>query len=159
MTMQLGTLAFEGSDTVITFTRTYSAAPEAVWGAIATQEGLAGWLAAGTFESRLGGEVDLVFDEETNVQGEVTVWNPYSELTHTWVINADVPSSLTYLLEPEGSGTKMTLVHSKLPEPMAQGYTPGWHAYLDRLDQMLAGAEPSAWDELFSAVASHYMPQ
>jgi uncharacterized protein YndB with AHSA1/START domain len=62
MTQQLGTLAFEGSDTLITFTRTYAARPEKVWNAIATQDGLAAWLAAGTFESRLGGVVDFVFD-------------------------------------------------------------------------------------------------
>jgi uncharacterized protein YndB with AHSA1/START domain len=159
MTQQLGTLAFEGSDTLITFTRSYAAAPEKVWKAIATQDGLAGWLATGTFESRLGGVVDFAFDEENNVAGEVTVWNPYSELTHTWVINGEVPSSLTYLLEPDGSGTKMTLVHSQLPEPMANGYTPGWHAFLGRLDQALDGVDPSSWDELFAAIAPQYMPQ
>ena len=159
MTLQLGTLAFEGSDTVITFTRSYAAAPDKVWDAIATQDGLAGWLATGTFESRLGGQVDFVFDPENNVVGEVTVWNPFSELTHTWVINGEVPSSLTYLLHAEGSGTKMTLIHSKLPEPMANGYTPGWHAYLDRLDQLIDGTEPSSWDELFNAIAPQYMPQ
>lgn len=159
MTTQLGNLTFEGSDTVITFTRSYSAAPEVVWNAIATEEGLAGWLATGTFESRLGGTVNFAFNDEINVEGEVTVWNPHSELTHTWIINGEVPSSLTYLLQEEGAGTKLTLVHSKLPEEMAQGYTPGWHAYLDRLDQAMAGTEPSSWDELFSAVAPHYMSQ
>ena len=112
-----------------------------------------------TFEGRLGGDVNFVFDEENNVSGEVTVWNPYAELAHTWVINGEVPSSLSYLLQPEGSGTKMTLVHSKLPEPMANGYTPGWHAYLDRLDQMIAGTDPSSGDELFNAIAPQYMPQ
>jgi hypothetical protein len=74
-------------------------------------------------------------------------------------LNGEVPSSLSYLLQPEGSGTKMTLVHTKLPQQMAGGYTPGWHAYLDRLDRLIAGTDPSSWDELFNAIAPRYMPQ
>jgi hypothetical protein len=48
---------------------------------------------------------------------------------------------------------------TKLPEQMAGGYTPGWHAYLDRLDQLIAGTDPGSWDELFNAIAPQYMPQ
>jgi hypothetical protein len=74
-------------------------------------------------------------------------------------LNGEVPSSLSYLLQPEGSGTKMTLAHTKLPESMAAGYTPDWHAYLDRLDQRIAGTDPSSCDELFNAIAPRHIPQ
>jgi hypothetical protein len=42
---------------------------------------------------------------------------------------------------------------------MANGYTPGWHAYLGRLDQALDGVDPSPWDDLFAAIAPQYIPQ
>ena len=90
--------------------------------------------------------------------GEITVWNPHSELAHTWVINGEIPSELTYRLSPVDNGTTLTLVHRKLPDEMAGGYTPGWHAFLDRLDQALAGREPDTWDDLFADLMPMYMP-
>ena len=158
MTTPLGTLTHEGSDSVITFTRTYRVSAERLWNAIATAEGLAGWLATGMFESGPGGRLLLEFGDDQTVSGVVTAWNPYEELAHTWVINDEVPSELTYRLSEENGSTTLTLVHRKLPDEMAGGYTPGWHAFLDRLDQMLAGNHPDAWDDLFARLLPKYRP-
>ena len=156
MTNNIGTLTFEDSESVITFERSYAVSPERLWRAIATSEGLAAWLADGDFEGREGGSVRFEFNEEQTVTGEILVWDPYSELTHTWNINGDIPSTLTYRIEETVTGAKMTLTHTRLPAEMAGGYTPGWHAYLDRLDQAIDGSAMQTWDELFEEAMPSY---
>ena len=156
MTAPLGTLTHEGTDSVITFTRTYPVSADRLWEAIATEEGLAGWLAPGTFHGWENGTLELEFGNDQTVAGVVTVWNPYEELSHTWVINGEIPSELTYMLDESDGSTTLTLVHRKLPDEMAGGYTPGWHAFLDRLDQALAGREPDSWDDLFAELLPRY---
>lgn len=156
MTTPLGTLAREGTDSVITFTRTYPVSAVRLWAAIATQEGIASWLAPGSFEGGENGSLELEFGDDQTVSGVITVWKPYEELSHSWVINGEVPSELTYTLEAGEGSTTLTLVHRKLPDEMAGGYTPGWHAFLDRLDQVLAGREPDSWDDLFAELLPRY---
>lgn len=156
MTDNIGTLTFKDSDSVISFERTYTVPPERLWRAIATEEGLAAWLADGEFDGREGGSVRFDFNENQTVTGEILVWNPYSELTHTWIINGDIPSTLTYRITETPSGSAMTLTHTKLPAEMAGGYTPGWHAYLGRLDQAVDGAPIQSWDDLFELAMPLY---
>ena len=156
MTDNIGTLTFKDSDSVITFERSYTVPPERLWRAIATKDGLAAWLAEGEFDGREGGSVKFTFTEDQSVTGEILVWNPYSELTHTWNINGDIPSTLSYRITETPTGSTMTLTHTKLPAEMAGGYTPGWHAYLDRLDQSIAGATVATWDDLFEMVMPLY---
>lgn len=158
MTTPLGTLTHEGTDSVITFERTYPVPAHTLWAAIATEKGLAGWLATGRFDGREGGDIALDFGNDQTVTGEITVWNPHAELAHTWIINGEVPSAVTYRLKEVEGGTTLTLVHRKLPDEMAGGYTPGWHAFLDRLDQALAGSDPDSWDDLFENLLPLYRP-
>lgn len=152
-----GRLTADGSATVIRFVRTFSVEPSELWQAIATREGLAAWLGHGEFEGRLGGDIRFEFDEDQIVTGEILVWDPYTELTYTWNINDDICSTLTYRIEATGSGSTMTLTHTKLPTEMARGYTPGWHAYLERLDQRLNGRRVEAWDDLFAKARPLYV--
>lgn len=156
MTTQTGTLTFEESDSLITFERSYAVSPERLWRAIATEEGLAGWLADGDFDGREGGAVRFEFNGDQTVTGEILVWDPYSELTHTWNINGEIPSTLTYRIDETDEGCTMTLTHAKLPAEMAGGYTPGWHAYLGRLQQSLEGSPLQTWDELFEKAMPLY---
>jgi uncharacterized protein YndB with AHSA1/START domain len=156
MTTNIGSLTFQDADSVITFERSYAVTPERLWRAIATKDGIASWLADGDFEEREGGAVRFEFNEDQTVIGEVLVWDPYSELTHTWNINGEVPSTVNYRIEETDTGTKMTLTHTKLPAEMAGGYTPGWHAYLDRLEQAISGSPMQTWDELFEQAMPLY---
>ncbi len=158
MTHPLGTLTHEADVPTITFTRTYELPASSVWAAIATQEGLKAWLADGTFEGGLGGALEFHFDDANHVTGEITVWEPNQVLAHTWTIPGEPPSELTYRLSESNGATTLTLTHVRLPDAMASGYTAGWHAYLDRLEQSLTGADVQSWDELFDAVMGQYMP-
>jgi uncharacterized protein YndB with AHSA1/START domain len=159
MTTQIGSLTFDDdTGSAIAFERSYAVPPERLWRAIATKEGLSGWLADGEFEGREGGAVRFEFNEDQTVTGEILVWDPYSELTHTWNINGEIPSTLNYRIHETATGSTLTLTHTKLPAEMAGGYTPGWHAYLDRLGQSLRGSDVQTWDELFERAMPLYMP-
>jgi hypothetical protein len=48
------------------------------------------------------------------------------------------------------------LTHERLPTQAATGYTPGWHAFLDRFDAYLSGAAVPTWDERWEVVAPLY---
>ena len=148
-----GSLTVDEPDSVITFVRTYSVEPRELWQAIATREGLAAWLGEGEFEEWQGGSIRFEFDEEQIVTGQILVWDPYTELTHSW----NIPSTLTYRIEGTSSGSTMTLTHTRLPVEMARGYTAGWHAYLDMLDQMLRGVPVGSWDDLFEKARPLYV--
>lgn len=152
-----GSLTRDGGTNVITFTRRLPAPPDRVWTALTTTDGITSWLApSATIDARSGGTISLTFDEENHVEGTITEFEPPSRLRHSWVINGEAESVVTYDLEPDGGGTLLTLVHTGLPDEMCGGYTPGWHAYLDRLEAVTDGATPPDWLEVFHAVAGQY---
>jgi uncharacterized protein YndB with AHSA1/START domain len=76
-----------------------------------------------------------------------TVGAPTTEVPESTVTRAEAPRLLEYSwggnemrweLEPEGSGTRLTLWHNIDRRYVAMGAA-GWHICLDVLDQMLAG--------------------
>ena len=50
-------------------------------------------------------------------------------------------------LEPDGEGTRLTLLHHGLPEPARDPHAEGWAHYLARLAHAAAGhaPEPDPW--------------
>jgi uncharacterized protein YndB with AHSA1/START domain len=51
-------------------------------------------------------------------------------------------SVVTFVLSPEGNGTKVSLVHSGLPVAALEGHKRGWLHYGDRLCKAAAGIDP-----------------
>jgi len=152
-----GTLTRKADTNVITFVRDVPATPDRVWRALTTVEGLTAWLApSASIDARLGGTIRFTFDEANVVTGEITTFEPAVRLTHTWIINDAAESTVQYDLAPSDDGTRLTLVHSGLPDEMCGGYTPGWHAYLVRLEATVDGGTPPAWLDVFQAVAGSY---
>jgi uncharacterized protein YndB with AHSA1/START domain len=153
----IGTRSNDSGVNVIAFTRGYPVAPERMWRALTTEDGLSSWLAPRVvIDPRLGGEVTVTFDEDNIVTGVITAWDPCASFAHTWVINGEITSEVRYDLEATSSGTELRLTHVQLPDEMSGGYAPGWHAYLVRLEAVLAGDPPPDWMEVFSAVAPEY---
>lgn len=152
-----GSLTKEGDTNVITFVRHLPSPPDRVWVALTTADGITSWLApTATIDARVGGEISLTFDEENHVVGTISEFEPPRRLRHSWVIDGEFESVVSYELEPEGGGTLLTLVHTGLPDEMCGGYTPGWHAYLTRMEAVVEGRTPPEWLEVFQAVAVEY---
>lgn len=56
----------------------------------------------------------------------------------------------------EGEHAVLTFTHRGLPERNALGFVPGTHAFLDRAEAHLHGAEPPNWSERYAEVAPAY---
>ena len=152
-----GTLIEEGDIATIEFTRSFAASPERVWTALTDPGELATWLnEGGTFEAELGGSLSHDFGSGGVVTGEVTEWDPPSLLSYTWVFPDGVESQVTFELSAEGDATMLRLTHERLPTQTAMGYTPGWHAFLDRFDAHVTGQAIPTWDERYEVVGPLY---
>ena len=65
-------------------------------------------------------------------------------------------SQVTFALTPDGDGTMLQLTHERVPTQTALGYTPGWHAFLDRFDALVMGEAVPTWQERSEVVGPLY---
>jgi uncharacterized protein YndB with AHSA1/START domain len=97
---------------------------------------------------RVGGALRIVMrgDDGTVIEhvGEYVEIEPPRRLVFTWAspFTGAEPSLVTVELEAEGAdATRLSLVHTHLPESVAAPHRDGWGAMLDRLSRsLLAGA-------------------
>ncbi len=104
------------------------------------------WLDSEVHGAFTGGEAKI----DPVVGGEYTAWDGYIsgktlelEPTHrilqTWRSTdfpADSPDSLLeVLIEPEGNGSRLTLIHTNIPEGQGKDYDQGWkEAYFEPME-------------------------
>jgi uncharacterized protein YndB with AHSA1/START domain len=97
------------------FDVTYPHPPAKVWRVITTREHLASWLMPNDFEPRVGHRFQFrakpVGGWDGIVNCEVLELVPERKLVLSWVSNM-IDTKLTFLLEPEGTGTRLTLLHT-----------------------------------------------
>ena len=141
---------------------------ERVWRYLVEDDLRAQWLASGTLEPRVGGEVLLVFrhadlspveeprparfadgPEEHRGTERVTRFEPPHRLGLTWGGDSEVVFELT----PDGTDVLLTLSHAKLASRAEMvDVAAGWHAHLAMLTARAEGRDPpgfwSTWDGL-----------
>jgi len=149
----LGTLTREADRFVPTFTRRLAHPPEVVWRAITEAEHLAAWFPQEIVGERRAG-ARLRFDSSTHesFDGEMLVFDPPSVMELTW--GAD---QLRIELEPDGSGTLLTLTDTFDDVGKAARAAAGWHECLDRLAGELDDAVPPASGARWSRVHPRYV--
>ena len=118
----------------IRFTTYIAAKPERVWRAVETQELIRRWLGSRTeYEPGLGGRV-RVYDStgEYMMGGKIVTWEPGRRMAFVWEQFAPTqhgPTLFTFELQPEGDGTRVTLLHDhfeEVPEQDYLDYKQGW---------------------------------
>lgn len=122
------------------FVRHLPCPPEKVWRAITEPEHLRAWFPADIEGERTeGAELRFVFrnNEGPDLPGAMLVYQPPSALEFTW--DAD---TFRIDLEPDGTGTRMTLVQTFAEYGKAARDASGWHACLDVLGHHLDGTQP-----------------
>lgn len=138
----------------IRFERRLRHAPEKVWTAIATPEGIACWFAVPDMEMREGGRYDLRFDhpvsdtwtEENRRQvrpNTVLAYDPPRLFAHTFGEGNEV----RWELHPDGSGTWLVMTHF-VPETNRSDLTSnlgGWTQHLRGLEAAIGGRK-TLWD-------------
>jgi len=122
--------------------RTFRASPERVFRAVTNSAEIRRWCGqSGVVSRQLGGRFAM-FDEW--VTGEVLVYDPPSQLVHTWRPEewpADVPSSeVRWRFTPCASGTRVELAHLRLPNAREQkSHGKGWLLhYFEPLERFFA---------------------
>jgi uncharacterized protein YndB with AHSA1/START domain len=97
------------------FEVTYPHPPAKVWQVLTTQEHLAAWLMPNDFEPRVGHRFQFrskpVGGWDGIVNSEVLELVPERKLVITWTSNV-IDTRVAFLLEPEGAGTRLTLLHT-----------------------------------------------
>ncbi|MFC9341019.1 SRPBCC domain-containing protein [Streptomyces sp. NPDC057020] len=119
-----------------------------VWEAVATPEGLEGWLcAADPLEPRLDGRVTLRWlNSDTEVSGRVTAWDP--EYVAEYTVDP-THGRIRFHLEPGAPGGGGSTVLRFTNELRADreyrlDCLAGWHDHFERLAAALDG-RPSDW--------------
>jgi uncharacterized protein YndB with AHSA1/START domain len=140
------------------FERRLRHAPERVWRALTTPEGLACWLAEADIQATPGGRMDLHFrqpdhplspdiPERRRQSNQVLTAEPFTRFEHTF--GGESAAIVSWRLAPDGDGTHLTLVH-RVPDAWAASRSKvlaGWHAHMEGLDDAVQGVRhPWDWD-------------
>src|SRR5512135_3522693 len=82
---------------------------------------------AATIDARVGGKFSAW---DGYILGVTQVLEPYQRIVQTWrssdFAEGDADSRLEILFEKAGKGTKLTLIHSDIPEGQGEDYRQGW---------------------------------
>jgi uncharacterized protein YndB with AHSA1/START domain len=124
--------------------------PERVFSLFTDAEQLVKWWPdAATFEPRLGGKVQLVFEGKGEVWGEVTRYDPPNALGFTWVrgMAPDITTQIDVsFVETGDGGCRVELVHSgfeAVPEDQRAEWIAlhdaGWKFFLGCLADLAEG--------------------
>ncbi|WP_433338611.1 SRPBCC family protein [Spirillospora sp. CA-294931] len=162
MSERLGEVAIDGDGAVITFVRHLPHPIEDVWSAITDPSRRAAWFGETTLSGRAGGVIEMVPAEppvpreHKRMTGRILVWDPPHVLEHEWGQAIVEDGVVRYELAEDGAGTVLTFTHRGLGVRNARGFTPGTHAYLDRLEAHLAGTGLPLWSRRYEEVAARY---
>jgi uncharacterized protein YndB with AHSA1/START domain len=138
---------------------------ERVWSYLTDSEKRGQWLAAGPMELRVGGGVNLTFDnsnltrvreavpekyrqyERASFTGNVTRCEPPRLLSYTWAESWGGHSEVTFELAPRAGEVLLVLTHRKLEDRAGMvSVAAGWHTHLGILADVLGGRDsPGFW--------------
>lgn len=161
-----GELVPDGAEhATLTFRRRYPHRIEHVWEAIATPEGLRGWLMVtqATIEGRVGGRVEMKSGPARfHSIGNILVWDPPRVFEYEWNVApvAEMPHGeraiFRYELSEDGDVTNLVVTYRRISMRTARGFLPGLHAFLDRLEAQLGGAAMPAFEARFRELMAEY---
>ncbi len=138
----------------IRFERLLPGPIERVWAYLVEADKRAKWLAAGEFDLRVGGKIELIFNNNSlsddknpesstkHFTGTITRLEPLRLLAHTWSWDGR-DSDVLYELEPRGKEVLLT-IHHRLPEDagLKRGVGGGWPVHVGILADVLNGVKP-----------------
>ena len=122
----------------------YSHAPAAVWRALTTPELHAKWWAAGDVRPVVGHKFELDMGQWGKQACEVLAVEPERLFRYKFAIGT-LDTTITWRLQPEGAGTRLSLAHEgfNLDSPMGMqafnGMKPGWPGVLANIAKVLDG--------------------
>lgn len=154
---------------ILKFKRLLPGSMERVWEYLTDSEKRGTWLASGKMELRVGGSVELIFNNDnlsthddpipdkykeyegvSTYRGTITKLDPPRVLAYTWAEDTAEESEVIFELSPQGDKVLLELTHRKLgvDRDMIIGAIAGWHTHLGILIDNLNGDVPEGfWKE------------
>jgi uncharacterized protein YndB with AHSA1/START domain len=152
-----GAIRSEGHSRTVRFDRQFQAPIDEIWAACTDPEQLSQWFAEVSGDLHVDGQAFIDFDNGEHTPLVIRECEQPRLLVADWAFGDDAMSTLRVeLSSSDDGGTAMVLEHSMLPGSTGVGYAAGWHAYLDRLADQLAGTEITNWNERFDALIGEY---
>ncbi len=155
--MRQATGSFVDGDIVLR--RRLPAGVEQVWAALTESDRCARWFARWDGSPGPGDTVSVTWTaEQGEPQSAVTVHE--CEPPHLLSVASQDQSGvfrLSAVLRSAGPDTELTFTHHGVDPAAAAQFGPGWEFYLDRLEAVVAGREPQAWDPAIETeLGPHY---
>ncbi|TLD71341.1 SRPBCC family protein [Phragmitibacter flavus] len=162
----------------VVFVRTLPGPIERVWEYLTDPAKRALWLAGGSIDLRVGGQVHLEFHHDSLTPHEESVPEKYRELvregcgftaviircepprllSHTWGEADGSESEVTFELTPLGDQVRLVLMHRKLPEDRDNriSVSAGWHIHVAILIAKLEDFVPPPFWETHTRLEDEY---
>jgi uncharacterized protein YndB with AHSA1/START domain len=152
----------------VRFERLLPGPVERVWAYLTESKKRALWLAAGEFDLRVGGAIELRFDNDSlsddvpkggparSIQGRITRLEPLRVLAHTWKWEAG-DSEVVYELTPQGKDVLLT-IHHRMPEDrgLTLAVGGGWPVHAGILADVLNGVKPRPFWATHAKIAKEF---
>lgn len=133
---------------------------EPVWQMLTDASSLPQWLAPGTIEPRVGGEVKIDFaDSGTLIDSRVLAFEPLKVLSYSWSHAGEPERPLRWELETVGSDTKLVLTVGIPAGEDAAKACAGFEGHLEMLAAALEGVPIKFPFDLFLAARAAYRAQ
>ena len=159
----------------VRFERLLPGPVERIWAYLTESEKRRKWLASGEMEPRLGGRVELTFNnselsahieqtpekykqyEGVSFTGRITRYEEPRVLSYTWGGEPGEESEVTFELIPQDHDVLLVLTHRRLGDREAMvSVSGGWHTHLDVLRDNLEGREPRPFWSTHADLESEY---
>jgi uncharacterized protein YndB with AHSA1/START domain len=149
---------------------------ERVWEFLTDGEKRGKWLASGQMDLRVGGPVELTFDnshltgrfeaapekykeleKKASFTGRVTRCEAPRLLAYTWAESWGGDSEVTFELTPRGQDVLMILTHRRLEgRDTLISVASGWHTHIGILIDVLSGRSPAAFWSTHARLEADY---
>lgn len=171
---EYGTLV---DDHTVRFERLLPGPIERVWKYLTDAELRGLWFAAGPMEPRVGGKMDIVFNNSNlgprpsapperfrkyagpfDSKHVVTIYEPPRRLGFTWDDDMDPKGSVVEIeLTEEGNKVRLVLTHRRVSGISdAINFSGGWHTHLRMLTEQLEGNPRTPFWEAFEGIEGEY---
>ena len=153
--------------TTVRFERLLPGPIERVWAYLTESKKRATWLAAGEFDLRVGGAIELHFDNDSlsddvpkggggrAFKGRITRLEPLRLLAHTWMWDGG-DSEVTYELAPKGKDVLLTIHHRMPNRDLVLAVGGGWPVHAGILADQLNGVKPRPFWATHARIAKEF---
>lgn len=160
-----GQVSIEGDYATIVFKRTLQHAPELVWKAITDPKELEEWLmcSSARIDGRPGGSIEMVSGPaQFHVRGNILTWEPPRIFEYEWKVEPvpEMPfgedAIFRWELIPQAGSTRVLVTYRNITRRTANGFAPGAHVLLDRLEAQMDHNPLPGWTSRFVEIQSLY---